>query len=158
VAVPTSGIPLGTIDMSQNTGAFTGTIGAGLQSGTDTFTFVLSQPIVDFVGSVITFRNANRDIDFTSIALSGGFGTANFTQTVGDGPSFSVPESWGLNLPALAAGSYSLALAYNKSGSASASYAGTLEVTPVPEPETYAMMLAGLSAVGFMARRRRQQV
>ncbi|HEY9238530.1 MAG TPA: flocculation-associated PEP-CTERM protein PepA [Burkholderiaceae bacterium] len=28
-------------------------------------------------------------------------------------------------------------------------------VTPVPEPETYALMLAGLGAVGFVARRRR---
>lgn len=29
-------------------------------------------------------------------------------------------------------------------------------VTPVPEPETYALMLAGLGVIGFVARRRRQ--
>ena len=28
--------------------------------------------------------------------------------------------------------------------------------TPVPEPESYAMFLAGLGAMGFMARRRRK--
>lgn len=31
-----------------------------------------------------------------------------------------------------------------------------VEITPVPEADTYAMMLAGLGLVGFMARRRRQ--
>ncbi len=31
------------------------------------------------------------------------------------------------------------------------------DVTPVPEPETYAMMLAGLGAIGFMSRRRKSK-
>jgi len=36
----------------------------------------------------------------------------------------------------------------------SASYAGTVNITPVPEPESYALMLAGLAALGFMVKRR----
>jgi hypothetical protein len=40
---------------------------------------------------------------------------------------------------------------------ATATGAGTeLFLAPVPDPETYALMLAGLGAVGFMARRRRR--
>nr|WP_140625945.1 FxDxF family PEP-CTERM protein [Methylibium rhizosphaerae] len=35
-------------------------------------------------------------------------------------------------------------------------YAGGFNVTPVPEPETYALLLAGLLAVGYVARRRSQ--
>ena len=31
----------------------------------------------------------------------------------------------------------------------------SVEIAPVPEPETYALMLAGLGLVGFMARRKR---
>lgn len=38
------------------------------------------------------------------------------------------------------------------------SYSGTLNVSPVPEPETYAMLLAGLGLVGFMVRRRKENV
>ncbi len=36
-------------------------------------------------------------------------------------------------------------------------YAVALMATPVPEPETYAMFLAGLGLMGFMARRRRSK-
>ena len=34
---------------------------------------------------------------------------------------------------------------------------GVAAVAAVPEPETYAMMLAGLGLLGYMARRRKQQ-
>ncbi len=34
-------------------------------------------------------------------------------------------------------------------------FARDVVTTPVPEPETYALMLAGLGAMGFIARRRR---
>jgi len=37
-----------------------------------------------------------------------------------------------------------------------ASYGGNLTVTPIPEPEIYAMMAAGLGLMGFVARRRQR--
>lgn len=40
-------------------------------------------------------------------------------------------------------------------GASGGSYGGNIVATPVPEPETYAMMLAGLGALGFLARRRK---
>jgi hypothetical protein len=36
-------------------------------------------------------------------------------------------------------------------------YAGNISVTAIPEPETYALLLAGLGVIGFLARRRRPQ-
>ncbi|MDH4393448.1 MAG: FxDxF family PEP-CTERM protein [Aquabacterium sp.] len=49
-----------------------------------------------------------------------------------------------------------LALAGTTAGSG-AGYAGFLNLSPIPEPETYAMLLAGLGALGLMASRRRNQ-
>ncbi|MDI1298128.1 FxDxF family PEP-CTERM protein [Methylotenera sp.] len=54
----------------------------------------------------------------------------------------------------LGSGMYSLHIAGTATGP-KASYAGTLSVSPVPEPETYGMMLAGLGLMGFVARRRK---
>jgi hypothetical protein len=45
---------------------------------------------------------------------------------------------------------------YNDSLNGIFTISGTV-LNPVPEPETYALMLAGLGVVGYMARRRKQE-
>ncbi len=48
------------------------------------------------------------------------------------------------------------ALAFDFGGLQSSNFSGVTTVTtPVPEPETYALMLAGLGLLGFVARRRK---
>lgn len=57
----------------------------------------------------------------------------------------------------LAAGDYMLTVTGKPRQVSTVSYnlSVTTPLSPVPEPETYAMMLAGLGAIGFLARRRR---
>lgn len=49
---------------------------------------------------------------------------------------------------------YSFVLSGNAVGTLGGSYGGVLQAVPVPEADTYALILAGLGLVGFMARRR----
>ena len=56
-------------------------------------------------------------------------------------------------------GAYDVVLGFNDSLQVDGDYDDFivgLKVTAVPEPETYALMLAGLGAVGFLSRRRRR--
>lgn len=55
----------------------------------------------------------------------------------------------------LVAGNYHLNVSGVATGFIGGLYAGGINVTPVPEAKTYAMMLLGLGLIGFMARRRR---
>lgn len=55
----------------------------------------------------------------------------------------------------LAPGSYVLEVRGNLTGTSGGSYAGVLNLAPVPEPGAVGMMLAGLGMLGFMVRRRR---
>jgi len=65
--------------------------------------------------------------------------------SIGAGGTFSVN---------LAPGQYHIDVTGLVTGSGG-QYSVGLQAVPVPEPETYALMLAGLGAVGFIARRRR---
>lgn len=91
----------------------------------------------------------------------GGYNILGLTVTL-QNASFAVvgtdasPDT-GFTFSGLAAGSYALNVLGYATGSTGGFYAGGFiaETAPVPEPETYALMLAGLGLVGFVASRRR---
>jgi hypothetical protein len=119
----------------------------------DTFTFTPS--ISGWLnGSLITTSFGTHDnINFTSASINGI--SYVFSPTGPNEFAFSpvayatgplILKVFGVAGPLLAAGT-----------NIAASYAGTVNVSAVPEPETYAMMLGGLGLIGFMAKRRKKQ-
>lgn len=104
-----------------------------------------------FNGSVTSVVNGTQDVDFSYIALTGPSGLFTFSQLNADPVEVwaSPGAGWFLN-----AGTYTMTLIGTNSASMG-SYAANVAVTPVPEPETLAMFLAGGGVLGFLARRRR---
>lgn len=78
------------------------------------------------------------------------FGSAAGTYTLDPGDGFSTRT---LSFTAGGNGSFAL-LFHNRGGDNAGALLDNVSVTAVPEPETYAMLLAGLGAIGFMQRRR----
>ena len=74
--------------------------------------------------------------------------------------SATAPDDYTLSLSAMlpAATGYRFVVSGNVTGTLGGSYGGVLAAAPVPEPETWAMLLAGLGLVGFSARRRMRGV
>lgn len=99
--------------------------------------------------SVTSFVNGSKDVDFSRIYITDGTTEYDYTQT-----GFDPSEQWSLAQVALTS---DIVYEVHTIGSATgrAAFAGELQITPVPEPETYALMLAGLAAVGFVVGRRR---
>ena len=142
---------LGALDLSSGSSGFSSTPTAG--SFVDTLTFTLGEPSLAN-GSVTSVVSGNQDVDFTSISLSGPGGVFAFLPLLGE-----PVEVWALqgSGAALGAGTYTLTLAGDNSAGI-ASYGGNLAVmpiSPVPEPTSFALMLAGASVALFLARRRR---
>jgi len=95
-----------------------------------------------------------REAPTTNVAAyslsSGSFvATAATSGTTLDSDAINLATSW-LNTLSGASGGYTLTVL------SSATHQDQMMATPVPEPETYMMLLAGLGLMGFVARRRRQ--
>ncbi|MES2164105.1 MAG: FxDxF family PEP-CTERM protein [Pseudomonadota bacterium] len=113
---------------------------------TDVFTF---SPSIGFSMVDVWIQTMNlqsrHDIDFTSADLNGN--ALSFT------PNGAAENGW-LD-PSLVSGPLVLTVS-GISKSITASYSGTLNANPVPEPDTYIMMLGGLGILSYLGRRRKQ--
>jgi hypothetical protein len=134
--------------------SFSKTVAAG--SFTDIWSFNLATP------SIVAASATNVEISFGSFSFGG---IDNFSAWLNN-----VPLQWGLSQSTnngvtvstqvlsgsttLPAGTFQLKIS-GVADAGGASYGGNIVATPVPEPETLAMMLAGLGAVAFLAGRRR---
>lgn len=118
----------------------------------DTLDFSLpgTGPVINGLANSISL-NASGSLVFTSLQL---WDMTAATQ-IDTGATFGVfmgQSVAGLSFTSsVLPGSYQLRIG----GTGVGGYGGSLNVTPVPEPETYAMLLAGLGLMGFTARRRK---
>lgn len=135
------------------TGGFTA-IPNPLGDFTDTFTFVpdatFGSSVQLYLANLSTTGMDNAAISFSSANLNGISLTGFASQTpfgYAQGQILA-PTSVLLNGP------LTLTVMGNSKGG---SYSGNINLTlaPVPEPETYGMLLAGLGVLGWMARRRK---
>ncbi len=118
----------------------------------DTFTFTPSNGTFFVNAGLVTLGfSPQTDVNFDFAIINGNYMTLA-------GPGIF---EYGYLLPTAIGGPLVLTVIGNVNGAgaigpASASYAGTLNISPVPEPAGYAMLLAGLGVAGLWRGRRRE--
>jgi len=120
-------------------------------SFTDIYTFSLTGSTYFVSATSSSAQSGAQDLDFTSLVIEDA--SNNIVATFAGNLGNDANEFYSLSNTTLAMGDYRL-IVTGVNSAAQASYSGNVAITPVPEPESYALLLAGLGAVGFVARRR----
>ena len=155
------------LDLTTGSGFFGDTFGVNNNGAmfSDRFTFsVNSTTGMDFDAIISSISHtADTGLDVTGLSLyraAGGDGSGTGTLvTSGTSLQSGNIDVWTLSTDNLTMGNYYVLVSGNIVSDASASFGGAVMMSPtapVPEPETYGMMLAGLGVLGFLARRRKQ--
>lgn len=127
----------------------TATVAAG--AFTDIYNFVFPALGATASGSAVSINIAPiLVIDNIQVSL---FTAGNVLISAGTVGSSSVLFDTAL----IAGNSYYYQVTGTATGAGGGVYSFLASAAPIPEPETYAMLLAGLGVVGFMAARRRQR-
>lgn len=128
-----------------------GAPGVGGLSFIDTYNFDLSLPSQS-LGTTVTFQIS---LGSNSLALSNMVITLMDSSLNTLGSDSQIVSGNTLSLSAMlgAGTAYHFVVTGDVTGSLGGSYSGLIAAVPVPEAKTYALMLAGLALVGFMARR-----
>lgn len=124
----------------------------------DLYNFDLSVP------SIVAASATNVEITFGSFSFGGISGFAamlnnqplNLNSFTSSNGGVTVKTSVLAGSTTLPAGTFLLKIS-GTAGPGGASYGGNIVATPVPEPESYAMLLAGLGVMGAIAVRRNKR-
>lgn len=148
-----------TITLNSGAGFFGDTFAANNMGSmfTDKFNFSVASTgttmsNLDAIISSIS-RSADTGLAITGLSL---YNSTGSLVTSGNMLQQGTVDVWTISGSNLTAGNYYLQVSGNLVGNTAAAFGGAISMAaPVPEPETYGMMLAGLGVLGFMARRRK---
>jgi hypothetical protein len=131
---------------------------------TDTFTFDVGTPFDAAASLTSSYLNTpqTKDLLITGLSLyhydpvtKAVLGTAiagiDLTGTAAD-----APDSWALSGFGLASGAYAIQVNGEVRGIGGGAFGADLTISPVPEPQAWGMLLAGLGVLTTLAWRRRQ--